>query len=317
MNRKIVRTSIVTLAAVILITCWNSAAAQSQGPGAERLQNLLEKHPEADTDGDGILSRDEAKAFFQKNRGQGPGAGRGAADRGFGGPPGGFGPGPMRGPGMGGFGPGMMDRPDPEQLLKQHPEADTDGDGTLSPKEMRAFAQQQRTKMEQDLLAAHPELDTDKDGKLSPEEKRAGAQTIRDFMRTAMADQVLELHPEADLDGDGKLSEEEFRQFRAQQGPRGTAGAMQRPINWLIDNFDRVDLDGNGQLSKEELIQLRDRTMGPRPAQTSEDAAADQSDDKTQARQGKRARKAAGSTDDQQAGAKPDRPKRQRQRVNQ
>lgn len=80
---------------------------------------ILERHPEADLDGDGVLTEDEAEAFAMDNH-----PGRGG--------PRGWGHGRRHGP-------GGMTPPPPEQVLECHPEADTDGDGTLSEEELRAF----------------------------------------------------------------------------------------------------------------------------------------------------------------------------------
>jgi len=86
---------------------------------AARRVQILERHPEADSDGDGVLSEDEADMLmFARHRG-----GRGPEGQKLG----------RRDCPHGGF------PPSPEQILQRHPEADTDGDGTLSDAEVQAF----------------------------------------------------------------------------------------------------------------------------------------------------------------------------------
>lgn len=55
-------------------------------------------------------------------------------------------------------------------FLKQHPEADSNGDGTLTPVERDAFVEAQTVRMRQRLLERHPEADLNGDGVLSPDE---------------------------------------------------------------------------------------------------------------------------------------------------
>ena len=62
------------------------AADGKAAPKADRLARMLERHPEADTDGDGVLTVEEAKAFFADNPGLGP---RGPKGKWGGGPGGG------------------------------------------------------------------------------------------------------------------------------------------------------------------------------------------------------------------------------------
>jgi Ca2+-binding EF-hand superfamily protein len=169
-----------------------------------------------------------------------PGAGRGGEPRGMAG----------QRPGFGIL--GMLMPTDPAEILRQHPQADTDGDGRLSPTEYRAFVTSQRAVLEKELLAAHPQLDTDGDGALSPEEMRAGSSVVEEF---AMA-KVLASNPQADTDGDGKLSREEFRAFQSRRmgGPPQSPAAS---LDWILENFERIDADGNGQLTVAELQQFR------------------------------------------------------------
>jgi hypothetical protein len=64
----------------------------------------------------------------------------------------------------------------------------------------------------------HPEADTDGDGTLSADELEAFKETFKATRHT----RILERHPEADLDGDGVLSDEEARAFMGgRKGHRG------------------------------------------------------------------------------------------------
>ncbi len=100
---------------------WNDARRGERAPRCEaRTAWMLERHPEADTDGDGTLSEEELQAFMESR----PCGGRdGDCPKGCG----------------HGHGPHGKFPPSPEQILERHPEADTDGDGTLSDEELRTF----------------------------------------------------------------------------------------------------------------------------------------------------------------------------------
>lgn len=174
-------------------------------PKAAKLSKLLEKHPDADANKDGKLTVEEAEAYLQAKRGPGKG---------------GLGLG-MRGPGPGPWGKG-----DPAQMLKMHPEWDTNGDGALS-----------------------------------DEEIEAGRSAMWGMSREEVAAKILEKHPEADTDGDGKLSPEEFAAFHRGR-PGGPPVAPWAGLDRLIEQFAEADLDGNGELSKDELIKFRQK-FGP------------------------------------------------------
>ena len=138
-------------------------------PGGDpgRLLNwLIDNFAEVDADGSGELSKDEIIKLKERM----PGLGLGKGPLGFGPGRGAFGPGgpkaapgaagegtaPGAGPGKGtsgrgakggsgfrGKGGGPQSR---ERLLQRFPDADTDGDGTLSDEEIKAFKEQRRGK---------------------------------------------------------------------------------------------------------------------------------------------------------------------------
>ncbi len=134
-------------------------------PPAAVLDMLLKRFAEADTDGNGQLSRDEIAAFKDKLPPPPPGPGAG-----LGGPGAGFG-----GPGQ----PGAWHAGMAEDLIKSHPEADTDRDGKLSPDEMRALMKNNPGAMRQLFLQRHPDADANKDGQLSDEEMKTYRETMR------------------------------------------------------------------------------------------------------------------------------------------
>jgi len=83
-------------------------------------EQILERHPEADTDADGTLNEEEL-ATWRESCADGPG----------------HGPGFGKGRGFGGHGKGGP--PTAVQILERHPEADTDGDGALSEEELATW----------------------------------------------------------------------------------------------------------------------------------------------------------------------------------
>src|SRR5512138_536609 len=90
----------VACGGLLLAASW-ALAQDKADPRAEKLAKVLQKYPEADANKDGTLTAEEAQAYF-KSKGK---AGKGA-------------PG---GPGPKGFG-------DPAQMLKMHPDWDTNKD---------------------------------------------------------------------------------------------------------------------------------------------------------------------------------------------
>ena len=161
---------------------------------------LLERHLEADTNGDGTLSHEEARAFMGDHHGAAGAHGAKGRHHGM----------------MGHV--GMMikhlEKLDTQSApadfnLERHPGAETDGDGQVSHDEWIAFSEEARPRLLARLLSVAPEADTDGDGALSEAEleafraNRAGEHRAR----------VLQGHPQADTDGDGTLSQEEARAF--------------------------------------------------------------------------------------------------------
>ncbi len=208
----------VTLTAGIgcLLVASTASGQDKAGPPAAKLSKILEKYPDADANKDGTLTAEEARAYLQDKRGPGKGG---------------------LGLGKGGRGPGPWGMGDPAQMLKMHPEWDTNADGSLS-----------------------------------DEEIQAGRSAMWGMSREEVAAKILEKHPEADTDGDGKLSPEEFAAFHRGK-PGGPPVAPWAGLDRLIEQFDQADLDGDGQLSKDELIKFRQKCgpvagaeagMGPR-----------------------------------------------------
>ncbi len=225
-------------------------AGEDEAIPSEKQAKWLARYPEMDADGDGTLTREEVRQF-RRSRGardrKEAAGGEAAAGKGKAGAEGRFRPG------------------DSAKILAQHPEADTDGDGTLSPQERRAFLRSQAGEWKSRLLAEHPELDTNQDGTLSDEELKAGKVTIDQLRLQRMGDRILQEHPEADTDGDGKVSKEEFAAFRATRGGFGMAPPHQPVLllDWLVGHFEEADLDGSGELSKDELLRLKEKYAGP------------------------------------------------------
>ena len=136
----------------------------------KHLAMILEHHPEADTDDDGVLSKEEARTFIHSLHGDDHGMDHTVT----------------------------LSEEHLAKILEHHPEADTDEDGILSKEEAKAFiharhrahgdlsvgkghglhgglhhaaflSEEHRAK----ILEHHPEADTDGDGILSNEEAKA------------------------------------------------------------------------------------------------------------------------------------------------
>ena len=207
-----------------------SATAQDQQNRADWQAKILERHPEADTDGDGVLTREEIRAFHQARRGQYAGAstkGKAPDDR------------SAKWRHQGRFGP-----PDPALLLQKHPELDTNKDGVLSDEEMRAARETLGPQGPDGLpFRPHPaffdwiidhfeKADLDGNKQLSKEEllklKEQCALEYKESSRRGSVDpalrnqRLLKRFPEADTDGDGKLSDEEFQALRQKSREKGS-----------------------------------------------------------------------------------------------
>lgn len=285
--------AVVMMAVAGTLFMAGSAWADDTPLPADRQQELLDRNPAIDADGDGVVTRDEARQFFRSEgrRGRGGPDGDSGRRRGFkggedgddDGPPGKGGrrgrsagrggPGGPGGPdGMGrGMRGGMGGMMDPAKMLEKYPDADTDKDGKLSRDEARAFIKSQGG-MRAFALKEHPEWDTDGDGKLSPEEMRAGIGAVASTrpwgrgpgfdrlgvgQRERMAEKLMKEHPEADTDGDGRLSREECEAYMK---------AHPEIISQhLLKRFPDADTDKDGVLSQEELEALKGSRPGGGP----------------------------------------------------
>jgi Ca2+-binding EF-hand superfamily protein len=254
----------VALAAGIgcLLVASAASGQDKTSPAAAKLSRLLDKHPEADANKDGTLTVEEAQAYFQDKRGPGKGG---------------------SGLGKGGPGPGPWGKGDPAQMLKMHPEWDTNADASLSEEEIQAGRSamwgMSREEVAAKILEKHPEADTDGDGKLSPEEfaafhrGRPGAPPIAPW---AGLDRLIEQFTEADLDGNGQLSKDELIKFRQKFGPPPGAGAGiglrfgqrgDRPIPEaarirMLENHPDADADKDGKLSDTEMKAFWEQNRG-------------------------------------------------------
>jgi len=247
------RTRVLLPAAMLSLTCLATVRAddgQNLPPlDTEHQTRLLERFGDdgIDGDGDGVLTHEEARAFFQERFGEleidahgGPGFGR---------------HGGRRGPGEGMRRLGrtlhhleMLESEAPPQqfTIERHPEADLDGDGVLSDEEWLTFASERRAEILARLVKRFPDADADDDGTLSPDELEVVKADIRARM--------LERHPEADTDGDGILSEEEAKAFHEAR--------LEEHRAQILERHPEADIDGDGTLSDEEFHQFLDDRPG-------------------------------------------------------
>lgn len=244
-----------TPAAIILTMLFCGALTTNAAePTGQRDRNarLLERFGDEgiDADGDGIVSRDEARAFFQDKgigRGHGRRGGFGRHDRGSG-----HGPRDGRGPLRALWRLEQLDADTPpEQFdLNRVPQADTDGDGVLSDAEWQAFAAAAKDKLIAQIAERHPEIDMDDDGVISDAELAS----FRETQRAAATTRIMERSPDADTDGDGTLSDEEFKAFHLKRWQERAARILER--------HPEADLDGDGVLSRDEVREIRGKRGG-------------------------------------------------------
>ncbi|NLX12369.1 MAG: hypothetical protein GXY44_01775 [Phycisphaerales bacterium] len=207
----------------------------------ERQAELIQRYPGIDADGDGVVTPEEMRAFFEAN----PELRRGPRAR----PEGGR----QRTEIVNRF----------QMILQQNPGLDKDGDGALSYKELMAAEGPEgeaiRTRLRARILRQNPEADTDKYGKLSDEELKAYMTKAEDDRRAAL----LRRYPEADKDGDGKLSNEELKALNTELEARRRADLLRR--------HPEADKDGDGKLSDEELKALNAKLDAERRAEILKD----------------------------------------------
>lgn len=232
----------ILVAAAVVTAIGAAAWVQAQErprPSSERKTRILKQHPEADTDGDGTLSDEEMGTFYRERRQEGRGPGDDGRE----------GQGRMRGRAL-----GPAER---EQLLQQHPELDTNKDGTLDESELRAAGPEVRRMLSESLRPSPAAIDwliknfdsadLDRDGKLSKEELQQLRSTMGPLGDRGVrsSEEILKRYPQADTDGDGKLSMEERRAFMEKEGP-------QLRQNYLREHPE-ADANGDGELSQEEF----------------------------------------------------------------
>ncbi len=151
---------VLTLTAAALASAAIIAVAAPEGAGGHRQGAMLERIKAADTNGDGLISKEEAKAL------------------------------PM--------------------IAKHFDEIDTDGNGQLSPDELRAFHEKMRAQHEQtqeQRFAEHfRKIDTDGDGRISLAEAQANAPRLAEHFS------------QIDTNGDGFITPEEMKAAHQHHG---------------------------------------------------------------------------------------------------
>jgi Ca2+-binding EF-hand superfamily protein len=151
---------VLSLTAAALASAAINAVAAPEGAGGHRHGAMLERIKAADTNGDGLISKEEAKAL------------------------------PM--------------------IAKHFDEIDTDGNGQLSPDELRAFHEKMRAQHEQmqaQRFAEHfRKIDTDGDGRISLAEAQANAPRLAEHFG------------QIDANGDGFITPEEMKAAHQHHG---------------------------------------------------------------------------------------------------
>lgn len=231
-------TGVRLMIAGVMAGCFVAAAMAEDKPIPDAKQaQLLKKHPELDANKDGKLTRDEVRNLAADKRAPG------RKDA------------PKEGTDAKKLDKAGMMRPDPAKFLANHPDADTNKDGKLSPEEMREYMRAHGDEVRAEIFKNHPELDTNKDGVLSEEEMKAGR--AGQDLRARLAEMVLKRFPEADTDKSGRISPEEMKAFMQTHGDQVRSEVLKR----------RPELDTNkdGTLSQDEL-QAAMREAGDSPA---------------------------------------------------
>ena len=162
-----------------------------------------------DTDGNGILSPEEMKAYLDATRPKPP------------------------------------EVPNPPTLPDALKAYDVDGDGRLSPEEWKAFLEDHKP-----TRPPNP-ADADGDGTVTPEEAAAFAAAVKARVEA----ERLKRFTEADTDADGSLS---FDEFKAKL-PAGVSAERAQKL------FDALDTDASGGISKEEFLANVARPPGIKP----------------------------------------------------
>lgn len=183
-------------------------------------ENLLKTNPEADTDGDGKLSREEHRAFMESRRAE------------------------MT---------KELLKAHPEL------DKDGNGELSLEERKagretIEAFM---RTQMSARILAAHPEADTNGDGKLSQEEfaaiRRGGpgpGPGHPGFSPGEMLRWLINNFDKVDANGDGQLSKEELTQFKDSMpafGPGGPKGLGPHKEKGVKDSDSKKEKGQQGE----------------------------------------------------------------------
>ncbi len=260
-------------------------AVKKTGPGGEEsdpevtvvfesgdVSTILHEHPEADLDGDGVLSKQELHEFAQQAQPEGTKTrvrairvehGEGSEEP---------------------FIVQLHGDGDYTAILERHPDADRDGDGALTREELLEWMKTQhegepvqfrlhsRALMlphsehgEEDVIVWHS-----KDGQIDV--SGAGGENV--FVRRVEPGEV-------DLDGNGLISEAELEAFRETCCPEAEgagkvviaiapeSGAWQvhasreeesgDRLGRLLEKYPDADLNGDGVLSKEEALALAAR----------------------------------------------------------
>ena len=185
---------------------------------------ILEHHPEADTDEDGVLSKEEARAIIHSLYGDHHGMDH--AD--------------------------MLSDKHLAMIIERHPEADSDEDGVLSKEEAKAFIHARHR--------AHGDLSIGKGHGHHGEMHNADGQTAMAHTGTLSEEHlamILEHHPEADTDEDGDLSKEEAKAFihslHGDHHEMGHADMLsEEHLAVILEHHPDADADEDGVLSKEE-----------------------------------------------------------------